>query len=102
MIEAHKAGAVAAILYMDPENYAKEGVDKVFPHYNWMPNTGVQRGTIKYTPARGDVLTPGYPSTGRFPYTVIEGIIKLPTLEETGKKRSQPETLQPPEGFKSG
>ena len=50
---------------MDPEDYAKEGVDKVYPEYNWMPSTGVQRGNVKSTPIRGDPQTPGYPSVGR-------------------------------------
>ena len=50
---------------MDPQEYAKEGVDKVYPEYNWMPSTGVQRGNIKSTPIRGDPQTPGYPSVGR-------------------------------------
>lgn len=49
---------------MDPEDYAKQGVDKVYPHYNWMPSTGVQRGNIKNSPIRGDPQTPGYPSVG--------------------------------------
>ena len=50
---------------MDPEEYAKKGVDKVYPEYNWMPSTGVQRGNVKSTPIRGDPQTPGYPSVGR-------------------------------------
>lgn len=50
---------------MDPEEYAKQGVNKVYPKYNWMPNTGVQRGNVKSSPIRGDPQTPGYPSVGR-------------------------------------
>ena len=50
---------------MDPEDYAKQGVDMVYPEYNWMPSTGVQRGNIKSTPIRGDPQTPGWPSVGR-------------------------------------
>ena len=57
-------GAIGAIFYMDPQEYAKEGVDKVYPEYNWMPSTGVQRGNIKSTPIRGDPQTPGFPSVG--------------------------------------
>lgn len=70
---AHKLGAIGAIYYMDPQEYAKEGVDKVYPEYNWMPSTGVQRGNIKSTPIRGDPQTPGYPS--------VEGMYRLPKEE---------------------
>ncbi|XP_068744539.1 glutamate carboxypeptidase 2-like [Montipora capricornis] len=70
---AHKLGAIGAIYYMDPQEYAKEGVDKVYPKYNWMPSTGVQRGNIKSTPIRGDPQTPGYPS--------VEGMYRLPKEE---------------------
>ena len=49
---------------MDPQEYAKKGVDKVYPEYNWMPSTGVQRGKIKSTPIHGDPQTPGFLSVG--------------------------------------
>lgn len=52
-------------MYMDPQEYAKKGVDKVYPDYNWLPNNAVQRGTLKYSSTRGDPLTPGYPSVGK-------------------------------------
>ena len=61
---AHALGAIGAIYYMDPQEYAKEGVDKVYPEYNWMPSTGVQRGSIKSTPIHVDSQTPGFPSVG--------------------------------------
>lgn len=70
---ARKLGAIGAIYYMDPQDYAKQGVDKVYPDYNWMPSTGVQRGNIKSTPIRGDPQTPGYPS--------VEGMYRLPKEE---------------------
>ena len=54
------------ILYMDPEEYAKKGVDKVYPDYNWLPDSAVQRGSIKSTPIRGDPQTPGYPSVSKW------------------------------------
>ena len=38
---AQALGAIGAIFYMDPQEYAKKGVDKVYPEYNWMPSTGV-------------------------------------------------------------
>jgi hypothetical protein len=59
---------VGAILYNDPADYAKEGQDKVYPHYIWLPKTGAQRGSI--FKGRGDPLTPGLPS--------VEGIFRLP------------------------
>ena len=61
---AQALGAIGAIFYMDPQEYAKEGVDKVYPEYNWMPSTGVQRGSIKSTPIHVDSQTPGFPSVG--------------------------------------
>ena len=59
---------MGAILYNDPADYAKEGQDKVYPHYIWLPKTGAQRGSI--FKGRGDPLTPGLPS--------VEGIFRLP------------------------
>ncbi|CAH3021074.1 unnamed protein product [Porites evermanni] len=58
---------------MDPQEYAKKGVDKVYPENNWMPSTGVQRGSIKSTPIHGDPQTPGFPS--------VEGMYRLPKEE---------------------
>ena len=75
---AHALGAIGAIYYMDPQEYAKKGVDKVYPKYNWMPSTGVQRGTIKSTPIRGDPQTPGFPSIGT--KILIHVISKRPTF----------------------
>ena len=59
------------VYYMDPEDYAKQGVDKVYPKYNWMPSTGVQRGNVKSSPIRGDPQTPGYPSVGKKTTTFV-------------------------------
>ncbi|XP_028396939.1 glutamate carboxypeptidase 2-like [Dendronephthya gigantea] len=65
---AQDCGAVGAILYNDPEDYAPEGQDKVYPNYIWLPKTGVQRGSIRR--GRGDPLTPGLPS--------VEGVFRIP------------------------
>ncbi|XP_028397182.1 glutamate carboxypeptidase 2-like [Dendronephthya gigantea] len=65
---AQDCGAVGAILYNDPADYAPEGEDKVYPNYIWLPKTGVQRGSI-FT-GRGDPLTPGLPS--------VEGVFRIP------------------------
>ena len=59
---------MGAILYNDPADYAKEGQDKVYPKYIWLPKTGVQRGSI--FKGRGDPLTPALPS--------VDGVIRLP------------------------
>ncbi|XP_028415064.1 glutamate carboxypeptidase 2-like isoform X1 [Dendronephthya gigantea] len=64
---AHECGAVGAILYNDPADYAPEGQDKVYPNYIWLPKTGVQRGSIITT--RGDPITPGLPS--------IDGVFRI-------------------------
>ena len=65
---AQECGAKGAILYNDPADYAKEGQDKVYPKYIWLPKTGVQRGSI--FKGRGDPLTPGLPS--------VDGVIRIP------------------------
>jgi len=66
---------------MDPEDYAKKGVDKVYPKYNWMPSTGVQRGNVKSSPIRGDPQTPGYPSVGK--KTIIFVLLSLHSIYST-------------------
>jgi hypothetical protein len=64
---ARECGAVGAILYNDPADFAPEGQDKVYPQYIWLPKTAVQRGTI-FT-SRGDPITPGLPS--------IDGVYRI-------------------------
>jgi hypothetical protein len=64
---ARECGAVGAILYNDPADFAPEGQDKVYPQYIWLPKTGVQRGSI-FT-SRGDPITPGLPS--------IDGVYRI-------------------------
>ena len=72
---------------MDPEDYAKQGVDKVYPKYNWMPSTGVQRGNVKSSPIRGDPQTPGYPSVGRKTTTVHPLLLYLQNLSDDFTRR---------------
>jgi len=64
IIQAQRHGAVGAILYNDPADYAPFGItpDKVYNQKWYMPPTGTQRGSA-YT-SNGDPLTPVYPSTG--------------------------------------
>lgn len=59
---AEKRGAKAVLIYSDPEDYAKEGMDKTYPDYEGLPEHGVQRGNLWMI--KGDPLTPGYPATG--------------------------------------
>ncbi|CAB4001426.1 N-acetylated-alpha-linked acidic dipeptidase 2-like, partial [Paramuricea clavata] len=65
---AQNCGAVGAILYHDPADYAPEGQDKVYPQYIWLPKTGVQSGSI--LDGYGDPLTPGLPS--------VDGVFRIP------------------------
>ena len=48
------------LLYSDPADYSRSKV--VYPSSWWLPDTGVQRGTVRL--ATGDALTPGYPAIG--------------------------------------
>lgn len=65
MANAAKFGAIGVILYSDPADYSIRGNSVVFPNSEWLPGTGVQRGTIKQTSQPGDPLTPGYPAIGQ-------------------------------------
>ena len=53
-------GCSGVILYSDPADYAHPG-GAVYPDGWFMPETGVQRGSLMIA---GDPLTPGYPSIG--------------------------------------
>eukprot|EP00271_Cylindrocystis_brebissonii_P017287 TRINITY_DN4433_c2_g2_i1.p1 TRINITY_DN4433_c2_g2~~TRINITY_DN4433_c2_g2_i1.p1 ORF type:complete len:830 (+),score=96.59 TRINITY_DN4433_c2_g2_i1:48-2537(+) len=59
---AAKFGAVAAILYSDPEDAATDlKADGVYPDSKWLPPSGVQRGSV-LPRLHGDPTTPGWPS----------------------------------------
>lgn len=60
-------GAAGVIIFSDPEDYAKDGMEpeNVYPNTWWLPPTGVQRGTLKLSVPDGDPLTPGYPATSK-------------------------------------
>jgi hypothetical protein len=60
--EFYKASAV--LLFSDPENVAPNNTQYVYPQGEFLPNTGVQRGSVALID--GDPLTPNYPSTGYF------------------------------------
>jgi N-acetylated-alpha-linked acidic dipeptidase len=63
-MNAQYFGAVGAILYSDPVDYAPFGTspDQVYDRKWFMPPTGTQRGSALIS--NGDPLTPIYPSTG--------------------------------------
>ena len=63
-MHAQRYGAIGAILYNDPKNYAPMGIlpNQTYNQTWFMPDTGAQRGS-SYT-SNGDPLTPFYPSTG--------------------------------------
>lgn len=63
-MHAQRFGAIGAILYNDPMDYAPFGTspDEVYDQKWYMPPSGTQRGSA-YT-SDGDPLTPVYPSTG--------------------------------------
>lgn len=61
---AEDYGALGVIIYGDPEDFAVEGMDKVYPDYNWLPSTAVPRGSVKRAKGGGDLLTPQFPAIG--------------------------------------
>lgn len=54
-------GAVAAIIYSDPADYAQQGgePENTYPNTAWLPASGVQRGSLYTMPGNGDPQTPG-------------------------------------------
>ncbi|CAJ0934563.1 unnamed protein product, partial [Mesorhabditis belari] len=79
---AQDYGAIGAILYSDPADVATDGTDQshVYPNTVWMPNEGVQRGSIMH--GDGDPLTPLYPAKTE--------IYKSRTIEQAKKARVIP------------
>ncbi len=61
---AEEYGCLGLILYSDPQDYSMDGVTEFYPDSEFLPGTGVQRGTVKDAGGIGDPLTPGYPATG--------------------------------------
>jgi N-acetylated-alpha-linked acidic dipeptidase len=55
------AGAVAVVIYSDPQDYAANYTQGVYPYGRWLPPSGTQRGSVYK--GLGDPLTPGWPST---------------------------------------
>ncbi|KAK3578650.1 hypothetical protein CHS0354_002952 [Potamilus streckersoni] len=59
VLNAQRFNASGVILYSDPADYNINGTSDTYPHSWWMPDTGVQRGTVG---GSGDYLTPFYPA----------------------------------------
>nr|XP_054758019.1 glutamate carboxypeptidase 2-like [Lytechinus pictus] len=76
---AQKAGAAGVIIYSDPVNHAHDGTEAVYPNDWWLPDSGVQRGSVFVGSSSGDPVTPGYPSKP-FMYRLNESDPSLPTI----------------------
>ncbi|KAF2200718.1 Zn-dependent exopeptidase [Delitschia confertaspora ATCC 74209] len=80
---AQDAGAAGVLIYSDP---ADDGFKKgePWPKGRWMPEDGVQRGSVALTGyVVGDVLTPGLASTRdapRLSKSDSSGLVKIPSL----------------------
>ncbi|XP_030854933.1 N-acetylated-alpha-linked acidic dipeptidase 2 isoform X2 [Strongylocentrotus purpuratus] len=78
--EAAAFGAVGLILFSDPADYAVESDLGVYPDTWYLPETGVQRGSLySYQSVGGDPLSPGYPSY-ETAYKTSEDAAGLPTI----------------------
>lgn len=80
VMHAQRYGAIGAILYNDPQNYAPMGIEpsQTYDQTWFMPQTGAQRGS-SYT-SNGDPLTPFYPSTDYMTRSREEDVIFLPKI----------------------
>ncbi|KAH9322852.1 hypothetical protein KI387_017491 [Taxus chinensis] len=58
---AAKHGAIAAVLYSDPQQFGGNGSQGFFPKSKWLPPDGIQMGSVMQ--GMGDPSTPGWPST---------------------------------------
>jgi N-acetylated-alpha-linked acidic dipeptidase len=80
---AQEHGAVACIIYSDPQNDGY-GPGDVYPKGGWRPAEGVQRGSVAdMTLYPGDPLTPGVGATKnakRLPIDQAKTILKIPVL----------------------
>ena len=68
MYHAEKAGALAVILYPDPEDYVLSGTCNSSGTW-WLPGDAVVRSSVRYH-SSGDPFTPDYPSVGQWIFSV--------------------------------
>ena len=59
---AETKGAIGAVLYSDPKDFAQKGRNDVYNNSIWMPGKAAQLGTVYL--GNGDPLTPNYPAIG--------------------------------------
>ncbi|UJR30817.1 hypothetical protein I4U23_018335 [Adineta vaga] len=80
VLHAQQFGAIGAILYNDPADFAPLGTspDQVYDQKWYMPPTGTQRGST-FT-GNGDPLTPLYPSTDYMHRVTAESLKTLPKI----------------------
>ncbi|XP_030854959.1 glutamate carboxypeptidase 2 [Strongylocentrotus purpuratus] len=78
VLHAQLAGAIGVIMYSDPNDYARDGSEAVYQNDWWLPDTGVQRGTVKVG-SPGDPITPGYPAKP-YMYRLNASDPSLPTI----------------------
>lgn len=101
---AFTAGAVAVVIYSDPQDYAANGTRGFYPDSKWLPPSGVQRGSVFR--GIGDPLTPGWASSPdaerllmsdpeakmpRIPSLPISADDALPILRSLGGSVAPPE-----------
>ncbi|CAF3820340.1 unnamed protein product [Rotaria sp. Silwood1] len=80
IMHAQYFGAIGAILYNDPANYAPFGTtaNQVYDQKWYMPSSGAQRGSVLILD--GDPLTPIYPSTDYMYRLKEENVKYLPKI----------------------
>jgi N-acetylated-alpha-linked acidic dipeptidase len=80
---AQEHGAIACIIYSDPEGDGYAQGD-VYPKGGWRPADGVQRGSVADMPVySGDPLTPGVGATKnakRLPISEAKALMKIPVI----------------------
>ncbi|CAG0891741.1 unnamed protein product [Darwinula stevensoni] len=74
---AMEYGAIGVIFYSDPMEYASQGEGLVYPNGKYLPDMGVQSGTVKWTD--GDPTTPHRPSVPGT-YRIPESEAELPRI----------------------
>ncbi|MBI4482691.1 MAG: M28 family metallopeptidase [Acidobacteria bacterium] len=78
---AEERGAAGVLIYSDPEDDGY-GQGEVYPRGAWLPERGLQRGSINSGNASGDPTTPGWASTKgarHLPIAEAEGIPRIPS-----------------------
>ncbi|EPB79959.1 PA domain protein [Ancylostoma ceylanicum] len=89
VMEAERRGAIGAILYSDPAQYASSSKNITFPHSSSLPGSAAQRGSVGRAP--GDPLTPLLPA---LPY-----VTRTETIESLRRKNLLPGIPVTPIGY---